>query len=52
MRNESWLRLMSSLVLVGVFAAGALFGAGLMRWMPAHADHPHDAVSEEQHRIH
>ena len=37
MRNESWLRLMSSLVLVGVFAAGALFGAGLMRWMPAHA---------------
>lgn len=41
MRNESWLRLMSSLVLVGVFAAGALFGAGLMRWMPAH-DQPHD----------
>lgn len=40
MRNESWLRLMSSLVLVGVFAAGALFGAGLMRWMAPHA--PHD----------
>ena len=32
MRNESWLRLMSGLVLVGVFAAGALFGAGLMHW--------------------
>src|SRR5262245_37820435 len=32
MRSESWLRLMSGLVLVGVFAAGALFGAGLMRW--------------------
>ena len=32
MRNESWLRLMSGLVLVGVFAAGALFGAGIMRW--------------------
>src|SRR4051812_23241937 len=32
MRNDSWLRLMSGLVLVGVFAAGALFGAGLMRW--------------------
>jgi hypothetical protein len=32
MRNESWLRLMSGLVLVGVFAAGALFGAGLLRW--------------------
>jgi len=32
MRNESWLRLMSGLVLVGVFAAGTLFGAGLMKW--------------------
>jgi hypothetical protein len=32
MRNESWLRLMSSLVLVGVFAAGALVGAGVMRF--------------------
>jgi hypothetical protein len=31
MRSESWLRLMSGLVLVGIFAAGALFGAGLMR---------------------
>jgi Spy/CpxP family protein refolding chaperone len=41
MRNESWLRLMSSLVLVGVFAAGALFGAGLMRWMA-----PHDRTHE------
>lgn len=32
MRSEAWLRLMSGLVLIGVFAAGALFGAGLMRW--------------------
>jgi hypothetical protein len=32
MRNETWLRLMSALVLVGVFAAGSLFGAGLMKW--------------------
>jgi Heavy-metal resistance len=32
MRTESWLRLMSGLVLVGVFAAGALFGAGLLRF--------------------
>lgn len=32
MRSEAWLRLMSSLVLVGIFAAGALFGAGLMRF--------------------
>lgn len=32
MRNESWLRLMSGLVLVGIFAAGTLFGAGLMKW--------------------
>ena len=32
MRSESWLRLMSGLVLVGIFAAGALFGAGLMRF--------------------
>jgi Spy/CpxP family protein refolding chaperone len=32
MRSESWLRLMSALVLVGVFAAGTLFGAGLMKW--------------------
>ena len=31
MRSESWLRLMSGLILVGVFAAGTLFGAGLMR---------------------
>jgi hypothetical protein len=32
MRSEAWLRLMSGLVLVGIFAAGALFGAGLMRF--------------------
>ena len=32
MRSESWLRLMSVLVLVGVFAAGALVGAGAMRF--------------------
>ena len=28
----TWLKLMSGLVLVGVFAAGALFGAGLVHW--------------------
>ena len=43
MRNESWLRLMSGFVLVGVFAAGALFGAGLMRWMA-----PHDPIAEHE----
>jgi hypothetical protein len=32
MRNETWLRMLSGFVLVGVFAAGALFGAGLLRW--------------------
>jgi len=32
MRSESWLRLMSGLVLVGIFAAGVLFGAALMRF--------------------
>lgn len=32
MRNELSLRMLSGFVLVGVFAAGALFGAGLMRW--------------------
>ena len=32
MRHESWFRLMSWLVLVGVFAAGVLVGAGAMRW--------------------
>lgn len=31
MRSESWLRVMSWLVLVGVFAAGALVGASAMR---------------------
>jgi hypothetical protein len=36
MRSESWLRLMSSFVLVGVFAAGALFGAALLRFMGPH----------------
>jgi len=30
-------------VLVGVFAAGALFGAGLMRWMAPH-DHEHEGM--------
>ena len=32
MLADRWLKMMSGLVLVGVFAAGALFGAGLMRW--------------------
>jgi hypothetical protein len=37
MRSESWLRLMSGFVLVGVFAAGALFGAALLRFLGPHA---------------
>lgn len=41
MRSEAWLRLMSGFVLVGVFAAGALFGAGLLRWVAPH-DAPHE----------
>ncbi len=36
MRSESWLRLMSGFVLVGVFAAGALFGAALLRFVGPH----------------
>lgn len=38
MRGDLTLKLMSGLVLVAVFAAGALFGAGLMRWN--RPDHP------------
>jgi Spy/CpxP family protein refolding chaperone len=38
MLGDRWLQMMSGLVLVGVFAAGALFGAGLMRWN--RPDHP------------
>ena len=37
MRSESWLRLMSGFVLVGVFAAGAVFGAALLRFVGPHA---------------
>ena len=40
MRSESWLRLMSGLVLVGIFAAGTLFGAGLMRFAAPTAPAP------------
>jgi hypothetical protein len=41
MRSEAWLRLMSGLVLVGIFAAGALFGAGIMRFAtPTHREPP------------
>ena len=43
MRSESWLRLMSGFVLVGVFAAGALFGAALIRFMG-----PHPAAHERR----
>lgn len=38
MRNETWLRMLSGFVLVGVFAAGALFGAGLLRWTQREPD--------------
>jgi hypothetical protein len=38
MRNELSLRMLSGFVLVGVFAAGALFGAGLLRWTQAAPD--------------
>ena len=53
MRSESWLRLMSGLVLVGIFAAGALFGAGLMRFAvprppgPPHHGGPIEAIKTE-----
>ena len=33
MRSETWLRSMSALVLVGIFAAGAVFGAALLRFV-------------------
>lgn len=39
MRSESWLRLMSGFVLVGVFAAGAVFGAALLRFIGPHPMH-------------
>jgi hypothetical protein len=57
MRNETWLRMLSGFVLVGVFAAGALFGAGLLRWTerepqglpppPLHAGGPMLKMQEE-----
>ncbi|MEP6859544.1 MAG: periplasmic heavy metal sensor [Deltaproteobacteria bacterium] len=39
--RDSWVRLLSGLVLLGVFAAGTLFGAGLMRWHPPGPPPPH-----------
>ncbi|HET9987290.1 MAG TPA: hypothetical protein VFQ65_02200 [Kofleriaceae bacterium] len=50
--RDSWLRLLSGPVLVGVFAAGALFGAGLMRWHapdrpPPRGGGPIDAMVHE-----
>lgn len=52
MRTEAWLRLMSGIVLVLVFAAGVLFGAGLMRWTgspppPQGAPGPIDMMTHE-----
>jgi hypothetical protein len=52
MRSESILRLMSVFVLIGVFAAGTLFGAGLMRWNapphpPPHFGGPIEAIKHE-----
>jgi hypothetical protein len=45
MRAESWLRTMSVLVLVGVFAAGGLFGAAVMRWTaPTPPPPPRDPI--------
>jgi hypothetical protein len=41
MRSESWLRLMSSMVLLGVFSAGIVTGIGLMRWSAAPAERSH-----------
>jgi hypothetical protein len=37
MRSETWLRSMSAFVLVGMFAAGAVFGAALLRFVGPHA---------------
>jgi Spy/CpxP family protein refolding chaperone len=51
MRAEAILKSMSALVLVLVFAAGTLFGAGLMRWNrpgpPPHGPGPIDAMIHE-----
>lgn len=50
MRSESWLRWMSWLVLIGVFAAGALVGAGVMRFTtepPRPAPGPIEAMHHE-----
>jgi Spy/CpxP family protein refolding chaperone len=44
--RDNWLRLLSGLVLVGVFAAGALFGAGLMRWRAPGPPPPHGGPIE------
>jgi len=47
MLAERWWRWLSGLVLVVVFAAGAVFGAGLMRWQrPAHPPLPPSAPIE------
>jgi len=55
MRNELSLRMLSGFVLVGVFAAGALFGAGLIRWTHAPPDrlppHPPGPVIAMKHEL-
>ena len=52
MLGDRWLRTMSGLVLVGVFAAGALFGAGLMRWnRPDHPPRPPGPIEAMTHEL-
>ena len=51
MRNESWLRLLSSLVLVGVFAAGALVGAGVMRFTAKPPPPPPGPIEAMHHEL-
>jgi hypothetical protein len=48
----TWLKLMSGLVLVGVFAAGALFGAGLVHWRaPDHPPRPPGPIEAMIHEL-
>ena len=52
MLGDRWLRMMSGLVLVGVFAAGGLFGAGLMRWnRPDHPPPPPGPIEAITHEL-
>ena len=51
MRSESWLRALSGFVLVGVFAAGALFGAAVLRFGGAPRPPPHTPIEAMIHEL-